>query len=65
MPRYFRVKELEIMDDLTANNKVVLASLGGPPKLPDGDKAEDYGQERKFSQRKTGAPRQRAGSMHR
>ncbi|KFX93058.1 hypothetical protein V490_05022 [Pseudogymnoascus sp. VKM F-3557] len=65
MPKFFRVKELEIMDDLTANNKVVLASLGGPPKLPDGDTAEDYGLERKFSQRKTGAPRQRAGSLHR
>lgn len=53
------------MDDLTANNKVVLASLGGLPKLPDGDTAADYGLERKLSQRRTGVPRQRTGSIHR
>jgi hypothetical protein len=33
MPKFFDPKELEIMDALTANNKVVLASLGGAPKL--------------------------------
>ncbi len=65
MPRFFQIKELEIMDDLTANNKVVLASLGGLPKLPDGDTAADYGLERKLSQRRTGVPRQRTGSIHR
>ncbi|TGO33525.1 hypothetical protein BHYA_0242g00180 [Botrytis hyacinthi] len=32
MPRFFTAAELEVMDDLTANNKVVLASLGGAPK---------------------------------
>jgi len=32
MPRFFEPRELETMDDLTANNKVVLASLGGAPK---------------------------------
>ncbi|KFX86007.1 hypothetical protein V490_09275, partial [Pseudogymnoascus sp. VKM F-3557] len=65
MPRFFRVKELEIIDDLTTNNKVILASLGSPPKLPNRDTAEDYGLERKFSQRRTGVPRQRASSLHR
>ncbi|PSN67929.1 anion exchange family protein [Corynespora cassiicola Philippines] len=32
MPRWFTGKELEVLDDLTANNKAVLASLGGRPK---------------------------------
>ncbi|OJD22976.1 hypothetical protein ACJ73_05673 [Blastomyces percursus] len=36
MPKWFTLKELEVMDDLTANNKVVLASLGGAPILPEG-----------------------------
>jgi len=62
MPRWFTVKELEIMDDLTANNEVVLASFGGAPKLPGSSTADEYGLERRFSERKTGVPRQRAGS---
>ena len=62
MPRWFTVKELEIMDDLTANNEVVLASFGGAPKLPESSTADEYGLERRFSERKTGVPRQRAGS---
>jgi hypothetical protein len=33
MPKFFDPKELESLDALTANNKVVLASLGGAPKL--------------------------------
>ncbi|PGH26751.1 hypothetical protein AJ80_01515 [Polytolypa hystricis UAMH7299] len=65
LPRWFTVKELEVMDDLTANNKVVLASLGGAPTLPSGTRAEDYGLERKYSEQKHGVPRQRAGSVHR
>ena len=65
MPKFFLVKELEIMDDLTATNKVVLASLGGAPKLPESSIAEEYGLERRFSERRTGVPRQRAGSYHR
>jgi len=65
MSRYFTVKELEIMDDLTANNKVVLASLGGSPKLPETSTVDEYGLERRFSERINGVPRQRAGSYHR
>lgn len=65
MPKFFSVKELEIMDDLTATNKVVLASLGGAPKLPKSSAADDYGLERRFSERTSGVPRQRAGSYHR
>ena len=53
------------MDDLTANNKVVLASLGGAPKLPEKSTADDYGLERRFSEGRSGVPRQRAGSYHR
>ncbi|EAS37570.3 uncharacterized protein CIMG_02924 [Coccidioides immitis RS] len=65
LPRWFYDKELEIMDDLTANNKVVLASLGGAPILPEGQRPEDYGLERKYSEERHGVPRQRAGSLHR
>ncbi|KAL3418221.1 hypothetical protein PVAG01_09936 [Phlyctema vagabunda] len=49
MPRYFTNKELEIMDDLTANNQIVLASLGGAPRLPGGTNFEDHILERRFS----------------
>ena len=42
MPRFFTVAELEVMDDLTANNKVVLASLGGAPKLHKESTPEEY-----------------------
>ncbi|KAL2074334.1 hypothetical protein VTL71DRAFT_8112 [Oculimacula yallundae] len=42
MPKWFTVKELEIMDDLTANNEVVLASFGGAPKLPKSSTADKY-----------------------
>lgn len=65
MPKFFLVKELEIMDDLTANNGVVLASLGGLPRLPESSTEDDYGLERRFSERRSGVPRQRAGSYHR
>ncbi|GFF39868.1 putative transporter C543.05c [Aspergillus udagawae] len=34
MPRWFSAEELDVMDDLTANNSAVLASLGGPPRFP-------------------------------
>jgi hypothetical protein len=64
MPRWFTIKELEIMDDLTANNEVVLASLGGAPELPGDSRADEYGLERRFSQWSTGVLRQRAGSYH-
>lgn len=31
MPRWFTAQELSVLDDLTANNKAVLVSLGGRP----------------------------------
>ncbi|KAK4075189.1 hypothetical protein Purlil1_12774 [Purpureocillium lilacinum] len=43
MPRWFTLKELQILDDFTVTNKVVLASLGGKPALPEHTKAEDWG----------------------
>lgn len=65
MPRWFTQHELEVMDDLTANNKAVLASLGGAPVLPESTRPENYGVERRYSEQRTGAVRQRVGSIHR
>ncbi|PGH11478.1 hypothetical protein AJ79_04853 [Helicocarpus griseus UAMH5409] len=65
MPRWYSQRELEVLDDLTANNKVVLASLGGAPELPEGAKPSDYGRERRYSEHKKGVPRQRTGSVTR
>ncbi|EKD11811.1 uncharacterized protein L3040_007211 [Drepanopeziza brunnea f. sp. 'multigermtubi'] len=53
MPRWFTVKELEVMDALTADNEVVLASLGGAPRLPCSSTADGYALERGFSGGKT------------
>lgn len=53
------------MDDFTATNKMVLASLGGKPSLPEGSREEDWGLERRASEGKHGVARQRAGSLHR
>ncbi|KAK2867784.1 hypothetical protein FQN49_003475 [Arthroderma sp. PD_2] len=63
VPRWFTEKELEIMDDLTANNKVVLASLGGTPAALAPTEG-DYGLERQYSEQRRGVARQRAGSIH-
>jgi len=65
VPRWFRLKELQILDDFTATNKMVLASLGGKPGLPEETREEDWGLERKRSEVRFGVPRQRAGSVHR
>ncbi|OAX80961.1 hypothetical protein ACJ72_04699 [Emergomyces africanus] len=65
LPKWFTVTELAMMDDLTANNKVVLVSLGGAPVLPEGTEFEDYGRERKYEERKRGVTRPRTGSVHR
>lgn len=35
MPKLFTAEELEIMDSLTADNVIVLASLGGKPVMPE------------------------------
>ncbi|KAF2637271.1 HCO3 transporter family protein [Massarina eburnea CBS 473.64] len=47
MPRWFSVEELSVLDDLTANNKAVLASLGRRPRrmrgLTEGDVRQSLG----------------------
>lgn len=40
MPKWFSRKELDVLDDLTANNKAVLASLGGAPGIRGGESEE-------------------------
>ncbi|KGO64371.1 Bicarbonate transporter, C-terminal [Penicillium italicum] len=65
IPKWFSEDEIGVLDDLTANNKAVLASLGGPPKFPGEKRLQDYGIERRYSERKRGISRQRAGSLHR
>ncbi|KAF2460343.1 HCO3 transporter family-domain-containing protein [Lineolata rhizophorae] len=82
LPKMFSAHELHVMDDLTADNKAVLASLGGAPLLPEVRMArerhargeatgylpheeEEYGLERKYSERRRGVSRQRVGSVHR
>jgi len=40
IPKMFSEKELSVLDALTADNPVVLASLGGKPRLPE-QKGED------------------------
>ena len=34
-PKWFSAKELNVLDALTADNEVVLASLGGKPTMPE------------------------------
>ncbi|KEQ68159.1 HCO3 transporter family protein [Aureobasidium namibiae CBS 147.97] len=65
IPKWFNKHELETLDDLTANNPCVLASLGGPPDLPEHINMEEYGATKRYSEKHQGAVRQRAGSIHR
>lgn len=68
MPRWFTLRELQIMDDFTADSKVVLESLGGKPVLPEegkGWREDDWGVERRKEEERRGVHRQRAGSIDR
>ncbi|KAI1342216.1 HCO3 transporter family-domain-containing protein [Xylariaceae sp. FL0016] len=65
VPRWFTLHELEVLDDLTATNKAVLASLGGAPTLPEQSRPEDWGLERRRSESMHGVHRQRVGSVQR
>ncbi|KAK4206399.1 boron transporter 1 [Rhypophila decipiens] len=65
IPRWFTLKELQVLDDFTATNKIVLASLGGKPVLPEHSTEEEWGLDRGKEERRHGVPRQRAGSIHR
>lgn len=76
LPKVFTAKEFRIMDAPTADNEVVLASLGGKPRVPE-DKAEEQAesqspspsQEDKWSAAERGvereAARQRVGAYTR
>ncbi|KAM0492590.1 hypothetical protein ACHAP8_009767 [Fusarium lateritium] len=64
VPRLFSLQELQILDDFTATNKAVLASLGGQPALREHSK-EDCDVERRHGENQHGVARQRAGSVHR
>lgn len=81
MPKWFTRKELSVLDDLTANNKAVLASLGGRPEMAGAEEGEDEEDRRdegmetqneedadlrmRRSRSRSSAVRQRAGSIHR
>lgn len=65
IPKWFSGDEIGVLDDMTANNEAVLASLGGPPKFPGEERLQDCGIERRYSEQKRGISRQRAGSLHR
>jgi len=71
LPRLFSVRELRIMDSLTADNEVVLATLGGKPRMPEakGEEAESPASEDKYDDAEMGRPRealrQRVGSINR
>ena len=67
IPKWFSQEELDVLDDLTANNKAVLASFGGRPRFP-GQRVsseEVYNLERRYTEQHRGVYRQRAGSIHR
>ncbi|KAJ9324663.1 hypothetical protein DTO027B5_168 [Paecilomyces variotii] len=65
IPKWFNQHQLNVLDDLTANNKCVLESLGGEPRFPGRARPEHVGLERQYSERKYGVDRQRFGSIHR
>ncbi|RAL07352.1 anion exchange family protein [Aspergillus homomorphus CBS 101889] len=67
MPKWFSKDDLDVLDDLTADNSTVLASLGGTPRFPgpQDKEREDYGLARRSSEQKGEFSRQRLGSIHR
>jgi hypothetical protein len=65
MPRWFEKRELDVMDCLTANNPVVLASFGGPAPGDGGMEKGFEGLERQYEEEHQGIERQRVGSIHR
>ncbi|KAL4918736.1 HCO3 transporter family-domain-containing protein [Aspergillus aurantiobrunneus] len=65
LPRWFSEKELDVLDDLTANNSAVLRSLGGSPKFPGQTEPGHEGEMRRYSQHHAGVSRQRTASISR
>ncbi|KAI9881518.1 MAG: hypothetical protein M1830_000081 [Pleopsidium flavum] len=71
LPRLFSARELGVLDALTADNEVVLATLGGKPRMPEvkGEETESPASEDKYDDAEMGRPqealRQRVGNVHR
>ena len=65
LPKVFTPRELKVLDDLTADNEIVLASFGGAPRLPENKVNDEHGLEHKWEEQKKGVPRQRIGDIHR
>ena len=59
----FTAEELAVLDALTADNEVVLASLGGKPVMPERRDEDPYDGVEKGEP--TEGIRQRAGNIHR
>lgn len=67
IPKWFSQEELDVLDDLTANNAAVLESMSGPPNFP-GERPtrpEDINLQRRHTEHQKGAERQRAADIHR
>lgn len=62
-PIIFTTKELNVLDALTADNEVVLASLGGKPEMPEHKTDDPYDEVEEG--KPTEGVRQRAGNIHR
>ena len=54
-----------MLDNLTADNEIVLASFGGAPKRLEAKVDHEVGSENRWEEKKKGAPRQRIGDIHR
>lgn len=76
LPKLFAPEEFGVLDAPTADNDVVLASLGGKPQMPDDNKeredvtdSQSSGREDKWSAAEegasTGVTKQRVGSYRR
>ncbi|KAL8657420.1 MAG: hypothetical protein Q9226_001934 [Calogaya cf. arnoldii] len=63
LPKMFSARELTVLDALTADNAVVLASLGGKPEMPEEKQLRP--DEKIEEGQATEAVRQRVGSIHR
>jgi hypothetical protein len=64
LPRWFSLHELQTLDDFTATNKEVLASLGGTPALPENSEQSSGGIKGERQEAQEGVARQRIGSLH-
>lgn len=65
LPEWFSEQEVDVLDELTAVNSAVHASLGGPPKSPGQAETGHEGSERRYAEQHAGVPRQRAGNITR